>query len=180
MFVFDQVAVRTTDMHRSLDICAGQGHRSWVRDTVTAQHLFARPDLNLGETFRVELAFNYEFLPGIEFELIRLVDGQTCQLPPTVFSLSHFGYHIADQINEPYEIEQDSLLVELRRQRAFGLEILQVSQTVAHENTQRRYRYAFVQLDPLMAPVKIIQRIVSPRWTQGTVEAGKELYTWLS
>lgn len=157
MFKFDQVAVQTVDVSRDIERLGALGHTQWVRDVVHAVHIHADPRFELGDEFKVQLAFNYELLPGIEFEFIRSLFGRTCQLRLGQ-PLSHWGYHVKDQSSD-LPGDSDPLVAELRRLAKSGLVIPQVSETVDHAGTSKRYRYAFAYVEALGAPVKIIQRL---------------------
>jgi len=179
MFKFDQIAIRTSNINRSIDSLTLQGHTNWVRDTVFASHLFVRGGLNLGFNFEVHLAFNYEIFEGQEFELIQLVNGKTIQLADGRRDiLSHFGYHIQDQ-DAKFPDDHDTLVRELHHLRDRGLEVLQVSQTETHQNTGRRYRYAFAYHPEVGAPIKIIQRLLPVKDNAASVAQGKEMFKWL-
>lgn len=177
MFQFDQIAARTTNIDKAVDDLKRLGHQPWVRDTVEAVHLFGHPAFVLGDAFKVRLAFNYELFPGLEYELIQIISGRTCQLTEAVHettSMSHFGYHVPDPAMDVNG--RDHLVDELKRLEALGMVVAQVSQTVDHEGTSKRYRYAFVFFPTIGAPIKIIQRITDAM----TVEQGREAYAWLS
>ena len=180
MIAFDQIArIVSTNMQHAVDMLTDNGYRQWVHDQVTAVHLFAHPTFHLGETFEVTLAFNYEMFPGMEFELIRPVSGRTVQLVDGRKSeLSHFGYHVPDI---PPPGIPDALQHELREWKRRNGEVVQVSQTVHHTGTTRRYRYAFVYHHAWGVPIKIIQRMhVSPINSEASVLMGKDEYAWLS
>jgi hypothetical protein len=177
LFSFSQIAARTKDINGSVNRMTAQGHTAWIRDEVHAVHLYGHPAFRLGEEFQVKLAFNYELFPTMEFELIELVGGKTVQLIQES-TISHFGYHTKDQQPEGL----DTLVEELKRLENAGLDILQVSETVKHAGTSRRYRYAFVFFPDVGAPVKIIQRMDALlKAPDDTVAAGKEMFkAWLS
>lgn len=178
MMIIEQVAMRTDDMESQLQGFATMGHLEWVRDRVEAVHLYRDESVmaRLGEHFQVELAFNYTFIPNVEFELIQLMHGQTWQLMDTPsHRISHFGYHtVKDQADNG---QTDSLLEELRMLQLSGLTVMQVSQTVAHRNTQRRYRYAFATGQHTGGvAVKVIQRLLP----KAAVNDGMELFACLT
>lgn len=175
MFAFDQIATRTNDIDQSINALGNLGHTNWVRDEVEAFHIYAHPAFDLGEVFKVRLAFNYEVFEGKEFELIQPVHGKTVQLGAPMkdmTSISHFGYHVQD----PVVGGPDTLAAEINRLCGMGIEIVQVSQTVNHSGTKKRYRYAFGFMPAVGAPVKIIQRLLPGV----TVEEGRQAFRWLS
>lgn len=169
----EQVAFSVPDIDAAVRTFRANGVHEWVRDTVTAAHLFVRPewtDAIHESTFTVRLAFNYIYLPGLETELIESTHGQTVQLlePGT---LSHLGYHVPE--NDP----NDRLIFDLWQWQAErNCPVLQVSQTIKHSGTSRRYRYAFVDTRRLFRGfTKVIQRIPPDL----TVDAGRETFAWL-
>lgn len=180
MLIYDQVAQRTSDISAQIELFKSFGLQQWVRDTVDATHIYLSSEVDLVEpSFQAHLAFNYELIPGVEFELLELVKGYSYQVAEPG-RMSHFGYHLK---RDQSESGPDSLLEELQRMRTFGIQTMQVSQTVAHKNTSRRYRYAYVQGHLTGGiPIKIIQRLL-PR-KAGEVEAsliqGRELFKCLT
>jgi hypothetical protein len=179
MFSFDQIAVRVEDMDLAIAEMNKQSHIDWIRDEVQAVHLFRHPAFQLGDKFEVKLAFNYELFQGVEFELIQLVSGKTAQLLEKqcgVTSISHFGYHVANQESSV----QDTLVTELKRLQDDGVSIVQVSETIRHTKTSKRYRYAFGFWPTVGAPVKIIQRLAPGESPDTSAAKGRELFQWLS
>jgi hypothetical protein len=149
---------------------------------VEARHIFVHPNWfpDLGERFKVRLAFNYSLIPGTEFELIELTSGSSIQLLQHNH-LSHMGFHTAR--DQPDDGTIDSLLEELQQLQKLGCEILQVSQTIEHSNTARRYRYGFVSGAATGGVlVKVIQRIipVKPSKTAKSLAEGRELFACLT
>lgn len=194
MFSIEQVALRSSDIDRDIDRYIQLRHNEWVQDRVHATHLYVDPNGGLssllGKDFEVRLAFNYTLIQGQEFELIQPIEGCTVQLMDwipgmsTQHRLSHLGYHVEDQQMDP-DME-DTLLVELLRLQAAGGRVLQISQTTMHQNTSRRYRYAFVggvlpgDQETL---VKVIQRLIppsSPSKLEKSMAEGRELFACLA
>jgi hypothetical protein len=184
MLIYDQVAQRTPDIDAQVELFSSFGLKQWVRDTVDAVHIYLHPEFQttvpstVGQ-FKAHLAFNYELMQGIEFELIELVDGYSFQtMEPG--RMSHFGYHLKrDQTDQG----PDSLLEELQRMRVHGFMPMQVSQTVAHVGTGRRYRYAYVTGGLTGGiPIKIIQRLLPMKTseTDKSLAAGRELFACLN
>lgn len=196
MITIEQVAMRTDNIEEQIKHLALMGHQpeAWIRDTVEALHIFKSADLDaqLGDSFKVHLAFNYEFITGtsatpdehrgVEFELIQLVAGRTAQLLENISPcsrMSHFGYHVANQ----NESNKDALLEELLMLQQMGTRVIQVSQTITHANTNRRYRYAFVNGNLTGGvPVKVIQRLLphaKKTTTHDSIEQGRKLFECL-
>lgn len=194
MFSIEQVALRSSDIDRDIDRYIKLRHREWVQDRVHATHLYVDPSGGLpnllGSEFEVRLAFNYTIISGQEFELIQPIDGRTVQLLDWVTSnttrhrLSHLGYHVEDQQMDPSM--EDTLLTELKLLQDAGGRVLQISQTTMHQNTSRRYRYAFVAgvlPGDQETLVKVIQRLIppsSPSKLERSMADGRELFACLA
>ena len=192
MLAYEQVALKCNNIDKQIAHWAEMGQEEWVRDTVDAVHIFLDPmvqkemELNgPAESFQVRLAFNYHILEGLEFELLEHVTGQTWQLGPHLKGpISHFGYHVPDPEEGQLNTGADSLLQELIRLSGRGMKVKQISQTVVHSNTPRRYRYAFVSGNKTGGvPVKVIQRITkdaSKRFdAEKMLKAGREMFACL-
>ncbi len=184
MIAYDQIAVRTPDLEAQIELMEELGLLSWVRDKVEATHIYLDSILEkagMERTFTVKLGFNYEHIPGVEFELIEIVQGQSVQLMRNGI-MSHFGYHVADPAPGTLNTLGDTLLVELKRLVKMGLVVSQISQTTRHQNTRRRYRYAFVQSNKNGGiPIKIIQRIGDVKHEDNgeSLATGIKAYEWL-
>ena len=137
----------------------------WVVDEVTAVHVFLHPGYLaavLGDKFSVRLAFNYDIIPGRELELIQLLDGHSVQLDPPFQGLSHLGYHIVDD---------RSLFGELMWWEGRGYLCTQISATVSHTGTPKRYVYAFIDTRAQIGfYTKVISRVTYPRTIESLVE----------
>lgn len=185
---YEQVAFRSNNLRgHASDLTKRCGAAPWIFDLVDAVHLFALP--HLGDSFQVELAFNYTLIPSTELELIQLRLGQTVQLPlqadagyapPTVMNpqgLSHLGYHLKDV--EGIEEQEAQLLAEMQSWIRNSCPIVQLSQTVVHSGTKRRYRYAFADTRHLVGTyTKIIQRL-SFVSNEVSIARGREAFKWL-
>lgn len=156
MFTIEQIAFETTNMDetiRAYAFLAGVDPASWVRDDVEALHLYY-PEMT-GRTFAVALAFNYTHIPTRELELIQQRSGHSCQLMSRPDArLAHVGYHTADEDNAP-----NALVQEIAAFRTVGCPLVQLSATLAHTGTKKRYAYAFVDTRTINGVyTKIIQR----------------------
>ncbi len=173
---FEQVAFVTKDMARTIEQLGASGSAlDWVRDRVDAIHLYLMEPSTL--SFQVKLAFNYQLIDGIEVELIELVQGKSIQIWDEPQSLSHLGYHVPDAESGPAE---EPMQEELKKWIAFGCPIRQLSQTVLHTGTTRRYRYAFADTRHLFGTyVKIIQRIAKSDDVEISIKEAKQAYDWL-
>lgn len=184
---YEQVAFRTHQIRQHCsELTKRCGAAPWIHDLVDAVHIFVA-DPALGDSFQVELAFNYTLLPNIELELIQLRQGATVQLngqeeeavkimgPQT---LSHLGYHLLDMEGE--EEQEAQLRDEMQAWIRSGSPIVQLSQTLVHSGTRRRYRYAFADTrEHLGTYTKIIQRL-SFASNDVSLARGKEAFKWLA
>ena len=187
---YEQIAFRTNDIRaHASELQKRCAAAPWIYDLVDAVHLFAA-EPRLGDSFQVELAFNYTLFPDKELELIQLKDGMTVQLPlqvdagfaePTLMNtqvLSHFGYHLPDLDGEATQDQQ--MVTELQEWIRQGYKVRQLSQTVVHKGTRKRYRYAFADTRRLIgAWTKIIQRLSFPS-NEESIARGREAFTWLN
>jgi hypothetical protein len=156
---FEQIAIKVGDSESWSKMLGRLGPTNWVHDKVTAINLYRSwiDEESVISAFQVGLAFNYSIIPGKEFELISLHQGRSCQFDRRELSrgLSHFGYHVADESENPKGLDE---AIEFWAER--GHPCLQVAQTIEHTGTDARYRYAFVDTNSVFgAPVKIIQRL---------------------
>lgn len=161
----EQIAVHVPDVDDHIGKIGN--NLDWVRDRVDAVHVYA-PFNVLGESFQVELAFNYDLIPGKELELIQLRNGMSIQLYANT-QLSHFGYHLPDP--EHLQEADERMLAELQQWQDAGAGVAQVSQTLLHAGTKMRYRYAFVDTRPSLGGwLKIIQRMpTAVKWNDDMI-----------
>lgn len=188
---YEQVAFRSHNLRQhASDLTKRCGASPWIFDLVDAVHLFVA-DPALGDAFQVELAFNYTLLPNTELELIQLREGFTVQLEDLKDrepleggqlmgpqSLSHLGYHLADIEDEDEQVAQ--LVQEMQGWIRNGYPCVQLSQTVVHSGTKRRYRYAFMDTRAIIGTyTKVIQRL-SFASNDVSVNNGREAFKWLA
>ena len=163
--MFEQIAIHVPDVDEAVERYVKMGFGKWVQDMVSAHNVFADLESLHGSSFVVDLAFNYNIVPGKEFELISPVEGRSCQLQACP-SLSHMGFHVEDL---------ESVLL---RWSDGGYVISQLTQTTHHTGTKRRYWYAFVDAwKQLGYFVKIIQRF--EEGTIPTLEETAERFKWI-
>lgn len=119
---------------------------SWVEDVVQADNVAG---ILAGTSFTARLRFNYDIVPGMEFELLTLLEGRTGQVTrESQEGMSHMGVHVTDI--EAY-IEAHPWL--------HKRPLLQISETQSHTGTNRRYRYALIDTTAELGFVtKLIQR----------------------
>lgn len=181
MIIIDQLGMVTDNLDSQVASFNTLGQLEWVRDTVEAVHLYVEESIQarLGGHYQAHLAFNEYFIPnGVTLEIMQLIHGMSWPMmrwPEHRFT--HFGYHLThDQADSG---QPDSLLQECQMLQLMGLRIMQVSQTVAHKNTQRRYRIAYATGDLTGGvPIKVIQRLL-PKSTVAQAQEGIKLFARL-
>lgn len=169
MRAIEQIAIKTRDITQRIKTLESiypfhdpsiAESTKWVLDKVHAVHIYLHPEYirqPVGSGFEVQLAFNYDIIPGRELELIQLLTGETVQLMEGEpgEGLSHLGYHIRDT---------DRLLKELNWWNTLGHIVTQVSITTDHTGTSKRYMYAFIDTrKQIGAYTKVISRMTYPR-----------------
>lgn len=137
----------------------------WIHDTVHAVHVFGNHlAIEVGKSFTVQLAFNYQIIPGRELELIHLVEGSTAQFynHGGRDGLSHLGYHIPNN---------GSLKDEIVWWNRLGYKCAQVSMTTDHQGTPQRYLYAFIDTrTQIGAWTKVIYRVSGVRRIEDCIQ----------
>ena len=131
----------------------------WIVDEVNAVTLFdldeefhekAYGDGRVCPVVRYHIAFNYDLIPGREFEIIRPVSGWTVHEDLPVGALAHVGYHLKDS---------ETLAGHIDRLRSQGGVVVQVCTTTKHSSSTRFYQYAYVRFPQIPFHFKIIQRL---------------------
>lgn len=178
MRAIEQIAIKTRDITQRIKdigpIYPFNGHMTrnaeslkWILDQVHAVNVYLHPDYSrraVGSAFDVQLAFNYDLIPGRELELIQLLGGETVQLMQGEpgEGLSHFGYHVLDN---------ERLRAELEWWNVLGFVVTQVSVTTDHTGTSKRYMYAFVDTRlQIGAYTKVISRVSYPQSVEDLVQ----------
>jgi len=133
------------------------GAVDWIHDTVKFS---GEVDNDKTECTVANLNFNYDLIPGVEFEIIEFIDGinwhefRNSNQPDTPF-ISHLGLHI-DDYDEFDEVKNKLLKA--------GLNIIQEANTFEHSNPKvpdnRKYHYLiFDTLNAFGFDLKLIYRI---------------------
>ena len=150
----DQFAIVVSDVD---DYIASAGkafeHVAWVRDTVLAATLFdhdVKPEMGSFPSVRYEIAFNYDMIPALEFEIIRPISGRTVHSGLRPGSIGHVGCHLP---------EGKTFMDFLETLRAQGGIVGQIFSTTQHSSSKRFYQYAYVWFPNVPFPVKVIQRL---------------------
>lgn len=150
MILIQQLAVVSEDIDRDVARLTLAGYDEWVRDEVTAQALV----VGTGCIFRARLAFNYQMMDGVEFELIQPLTKPSYVSERGVQpgSIAHVGRHVDDE---------DEMAAAIN---SFRLDdMLQVCTTTDHTNPKvpptRRYMYSIYESNLMPWPVKLIQRL---------------------
>lgn len=148
---FDQLAIYTNNIDRSIENWRRAGYDSWIEDTVTGEAHIGPEAV----TFKARLAFNYEAMPdGMELELIQPLTKPNYinDLGLQPGSVAHIGRHVHTAEEELAAIEQLA-----------AHESIQTTFTYDHTNVaipvDRAYRYV-IKISPwLPFPVKLIRRV---------------------
>lgn len=146
----EQIAVAVADIDEAIAAHAMCGHDQWVRDTVSAKGKLVK-HYRSGRSkvekvdFTVKLAFNYTLIPDKEFELIQLLENsqKSVQFVGSAAPfLSHMGLH--GKVH-PY-LRHTNLVMAV--------------ETYRHANTNRRYRYVFLDMRETCGYfLKVIERL---------------------
>ena len=128
----------------------------WTRDLVTAKGILHAPLSNnyIPIENKAELRFNYNVIPGKEFELLHYYDGPNFHGHRISGTISHFGLHV-DKIDDHFDDFASK-----------GFTIIQEVVTVRHTNvpSNRRYHYAIFQHPKLHLFIKLIERLDPNTW----------------
>ncbi len=147
-YYVDQVSLYVLDIEESRQRYSDLGHSEWVNDRVRAQ-VFGCEILpaSIGIEFVVDLSFNYTIYP-CEFELIKVVEGSTVQIPddPTTPGLSHYGFHV------------DDIITAMHKFNACGYPMMTHVKTLEHSGCPHNYEYAFMDSRKLGFISKLICR----------------------
>lgn len=149
--MFEQVAFFTKDLRDSVERFTEAGFGTWTHDIAAGRS--SLEDVDGDVPFRAKLAFNYDVIPGVEFELIEpltvpnyievLEIGHGC--------LAHVGVHV----------EGEGMRVAWKgRLGLYGP--VQRTLTTHHMNPNvgdRRYSYEIWLSRFLPFPVKLIERL---------------------
>lgn len=125
---------------------------SWIVDNVVGDARVLLPNGSWWEgESRAELSFNYDIIPGKEFELLNYTQGENF-LHGKCEGISHLGTHVED-------IDQATTLLVMQ-----GLHLVQEMWTKSHSNKaiagKRRYHYRiFGPAHAFGAYIKLIKRI---------------------
>lgn len=144
----DQVALFTDDMDTTISEYKKLGFDKWIFDEV---YTIQQTGLSLASrsNFCVQLAFNYDILPGgVEFEILELIEGDTVQLPrdweQMKSGLSHYGFHVDDI---------DDAIAKFAHN---GYRLMATIDTTWHSNAPNKYRYAYMDTRKLGFISKLI------------------------
>jgi hypothetical protein len=167
---FDQIAIYTPDLMKQVNTYSNAGFSEWTFDVVTAVARvmrYATPHSSWDTVeFRAKLAFNYQLMDGVEYELIAPFTSPNYieRMDTYPNHIAHLGVHVEDQ--EEWDLVKQQLKV--------GDRILQECWTLDHENEavpdDRSYRYAIFRSEVVPQPVKLIMRV--PR--EDAIDAARE------
>jgi len=151
----DQIAIAPdpSRMEEALALLEVLGVKGYVKDQVAATGLVR------GEVAsnKADLRFNYDFVPGIEFEVLHYVDGKNFVEHHTPCA-AHLGVHVT----------QEELVDIQATFRSIGIPVLQEVFTTSHSNPAiagiRRYHYViYATRDLLGLDLKFINRLEDNR-----------------
>jgi hypothetical protein len=159
----DQIAFHVDDIDASIKLLSDIfGLKDWVFDEVKSIGMVQKA---AGATIHqtAQLAFNYELIPGIEFELIHYVQGANFLEDRKGMSLSHLGTHEKITTLDNYPL-------------------VQVVKTIKHTNLYlnkigRKYKYRiFDTYDDLGFYIKEITRIGGNKSADDILTESAETY----
>ena len=154
------------------------GLKNWVQDDVNALTIFdldedlhPRPygDGSSFPALRYQIAFNYDLIPGMEFEIIHPISGWSVHKDVKNGGFGHIGYHLPDK---------DTFVAHIARLLEQGGTVVQICVTTKHSSSKRFYQYAYVRFPNVPVPFKIIQRL-EKCFTISEAESLKHMYTSL-
>jgi hypothetical protein len=141
-------------MERAIHGFTAMGYDQWTHDVSRLEgEIFGKPANSVAH-----MAFNYQILPGIEYELLHYEGPMRWEdVPPTAQFISHLSYHVED------------IIVEFERLYPILGHPVQTFETHDHTNDVikgvRRFREAiFPTADLFGHDIKVIQRI---EWGDG-------------
>lgn len=151
MFKIDQIAITHPDPESVIEALSALGFDEWSRDTVTATgKVFDFPEI---DNIKANLYFNYQLIPGIEFEILHyLNEPNWVELNGQKYGMTHMGFHTDDM---------DKVKAIMKKA---GHTIAQEVKTTCHTNPAikdtRRYHYViFNTRFHLGFDLKAIQRL---------------------
>lgn len=181
------MAIFTDTFEESIARMRAAGYDDWTFDEVTADARFhSKFDYNDSyndDEFRAKLAFNYDIIPGMEFELIQPLstNSYTEMLMTADGGIAHMGVHLHGGPGVPIlegipDSEQPAPPKEQIKyiKGQFGLSRpIQQCVTFHHASTKvpdhRRYRYIIWESVLFPWPIKTIERI-DPQQDNGLFE----------
>lgn len=154
MMEFEQIAIKA-DKDFSIQTVFNETDSIWTEDIVIAKGVILDPHNRLVPVENVaELRFNYEVIPGKEFELLHYHEGPNFLDEKWAGTLSHFGVHVPkiDDFRQYLENKKFHLVQEVV--------------TVSHTNVpkDRHYHYAIFRHMDMDFHWKLIERLVYEKW----------------
>ena len=150
----EQVAIVAANIEEKIRKFKSIGYKDWVFDTVTFDGTTYEKDgtANKVENGIAKLAFNYEILPGKEFEILEYKKGRSW----------HDVYGLADGSLSHMAFHTKNLEKSVQEQVSAGWEIVQKIETKKHENeniSDRKYKYVIMKKEGIPFFLKIIFRV---------------------
>jgi hypothetical protein len=153
LFEVEQVALAVENITAAVSRYQAAGFEEWFKDTVTLQVNNYNEHGQRDSTMAVaELAFNYQVIPGKEFELIEFKVGENFHENLSVPGLSHMGLHV------------DNIHSWMARYRNMYFKTLMEARTISHTGkpAETGVRYKYVILNTIKEYgfyLKLIERI---------------------
>ena len=148
---FDQIAIVADIDFRLKSVYDGLmlNTTKWFKDCVEAKGVIWRNGFKKVEN-RAVLMFNYDIIPGKEFELIAYVDGENFLewVPPGM--VSHMAAHVIN-------IDNNRAVLQLKGWRLIQ-EVVTQSHTSKKVAENRRYHYAIYEHPAIDYRLKLIER----------------------
>lgn len=139
-FKVDQIAIAPRRLTAARLLLEEMGATEWIEDNVAAK----------GKVFDIEteneanLSFNYDLVPGKEFEILHYTDGPNWLTPQIGPLVSHLGMHVTAS-----ELEEWRAFFRERR-----IPVIQEVDTVSHTNPaiagKRSYHYTIFGTRPIL------------------------------
>lgn len=151
----EQIAMPVENL-RDTQRLFGTSYKDWTEDVVKNRILWSKHRQMIDTEFELHLAFNYTLVPGIEFELLKILGGKPYQSTFPQGRIGHIGFHTRPEM---------SLIAEIESQRQLNAHPVQVSVTTVHLSPKVTGRYMYALLDTVSTIgclTKIIHRLKEP------------------
>lgn len=140
--IIDQIAIQTDQAKKAKNQLEHLTAKDeWIVDEVKSEGVVR------GEEVENRLRLHYNYGIGMyEFEVLEVIEGDTFQDELPDSGISHFGIHTEDAEKAREELEKE------------GFEYVGYMQSVDHKNTDRTYKYVFMEHESIGVFLKLIER----------------------